>query len=68
MNASHQIAAQRRMHRPMPGDARLPVKSLRPDPHVEMAFAALAKPGMAAMAFAIVDNFQRGRVKSGHKP
>lgn len=63
MNASDQILTERRMHGAMPRHSVHPLETIRPDLHIEVAFAAFLKTRMAAMAFAIIHNLQLRRRK-----
>lgn len=67
MNACHQLGAQRRVNRPVPGDPRLTGKGLGPDPDIEMAFAAFPETRMSAVALAVINHLQRRGSKCGHQ-
>ena len=68
MNAPDQIVAQSGMNRAVPFHPAHLLESRRTDQHLEMAFAPLTVPGMTAMAFAIVDDFQPGRLERRLQP
>ena len=63
MDPADQIRPDRGMNGPVPPDPAHPGKSGRGNRHKKMAFAALAVPGMAPVAFTVIGHFQPGRLK-----
>lgn len=61
MNAPDQISAKRIMNGSVAGQPALPGKRVAAQKDVKMAFAPLAKPRMATMAFAVIDNLKLAR-------
>jgi|GEM_PF-6134364 len=58
MNARDELGAQRRMHRAVPRQARLPLERVRAHPNSEVAAATLPVSGMSAVKFTFINNFK----------
>ncbi len=67
MNSPYYVA-QRRMHRPVPGNAAHVTECCRLDRHPPVAFTALLIARVPAVPFAVIDDLQPRRLKRRLQP
>jgi len=68
MDSRDQFWPQRSMNRTVPRQPVFAFEFLGPNAHIEMAFAAILIPGMAAMAFAVIHNQNFSTSEGGGQP